>query len=61
MNLRPLYRRQRGLPAAIRIGVGARPQFLRGPGRHRALLALLIPGVLWLLGDERPLPFVVLV
>ena len=57
MNLRPLYRRKRGLPAAIQIGVVARLQFLRGRGQHRPAVALLIPGALSLLGAEHPLPF----
>ena len=60
MNLRPLYRRKRGLPAAIRIRVVARLQFLRGLGRHRAAMALPIPGALSLPGAEHPLPFVAL-
>jgi hypothetical protein len=60
MNLRPLYRRKRGLPAAIRIGVVARLQFLRDRGRHRAAVALPIPGALSLLGAEHPLPFAAL-
>ena len=60
MNLRPLYRRKRVLPAAIRIGVVARLQFLRGRGRHRAAMAQPILGDLLLLGAEHPLPFAAL-